>query len=302
MFSIVSFLLILQIAKGAINCSSYCSTVNEWCNGTLSQFYPAPSGSPTVCETVCPTYINTGNSSSWDSADCRLLHLGYITTLYQNTTVHCPHAGPTGGNVCSDPWNEYCDLILASCTGDNTAFLDKPTCLANAYAYPSDSSANLYQAPNAKDSLQCRIYHAALAAFYTDPTLKMQHCTHANATGGLGNTCGTPCQNYCDTIQMYCNGTNAQFMDASSCLTACASYPQNYSNILTAPVTAGDSLECRKYHALLASMASAGGPTVHCPHAGPKGGGVCVSTTGSFGSAPEVSWGIIGFLLLIAFI
>jgi len=54
-------------------------------------------------------------------------------------------------------------------------------------------------------------------------------------------------------------------------------YFYNINNILT-PAPSANTLDCRYYHATAAILYS---PTVHCPHAGVSGGGVCVSAVTS---------------------
>jgi hypothetical protein len=76
------------------------------------------------------------------------------------------------------------------------------------------------------------------------------------------------CTRYCTAVTSACSGANAQYDDMADCLAFCGR-----SNI---PVgregdMAGNTLECRIYHAGVAVMA----PAVHCPHAGPSGGDVC---------------------------
>jgi len=266
------------------DCATYCPTITQLCNGTNAQFYNKNT-TTTFCETVCPIYNVTNDTASWDSYDCRRKHLDYIVGG-QDPIVHCPHAGPTGGTVCSDTCNYYCDLVAKACTGTNLIFANKGTCLAECFAYPKDPSANLYTTPASQDSIDCRAYHANLAFGSATADLIALHCGHANTSGG-GATCGTGCDNYCDAMSLYCNGTNVKFSDRPTCMTACQKYPHDYSGTPSTPVTAGNSFECRKYHVIVASM---GDTTLHCGHAAADGGKTCVSTSGALESAKI--WGL----------
>lgn len=88
----------------------------------------------------------------------------------------------------------------------------------------------------------------------------------AAADGGANNTC----MRYCTAITAACTGANAQYDDMADCLSFCAS--SNIPNGMSGDM-AGNTLECRIYHAGVAM----GAPATHCPHAGPSGDNVCGS-------------------------
>jgi hypothetical protein len=75
------------------------------------------------------------------------------------------------------------------------------------------------------------------------------------------------CAYYCSTIQAACTGAVSQYATMQNCLDTCAKFgtPGALGDM------SGDTLGCRIYHAEAAQMT----PMVHCPHAGPTGGGVC---------------------------
>lgn len=87
--------------------------------------------------------------------------------------------------------------------------------------------------------------------------------TASSSTGGGMLTCA----DYCSTIMANCTGANAQWVDAGTCMTACASFAAG-----TLADTSGNTLGCRLYHA---GAAAGAGAAVHCEHAGPLGGGQC---------------------------
>jgi hypothetical protein len=78
----------------------------------------------------------------------------------------------------------------------------------------------------------------------------------------------SPCQQFCGGVQTICTAGNQQWSDAAACEIDCNTWPLG-----TFGDSTGNSLACRGYH-LNAAMTS-GQPEVHCPHAGPTGGGVC---------------------------
>lgn len=88
------------------------------------------------------------------------------------------------------------------------------------------------------------------------------------------------CAAYCDAIMKNCTGgdgssgssgpdatkTHQQYSSRDNCLQACMAFP-----VGTPADEAGNTLGCRLYHA----GAAASDATLHCPHAGPSGDGVC---------------------------
>lgn len=72
---------------------------------------------------------------------------------------------------------------------------------------------------------------------------------------------------------MNCTGGNAQYINMTACMNACAQLPVGMSSD-----TSGDTIGCRTYHAGLAASA----PNPHCWHAGPYGGSTCGSDCESF--------------------
>jgi len=90
--------------------------------------------------------------------------------------------------------------------------------------------------------------------------------------------CGTAAQGFCDIEYAGCNITtasspynaNAQYASYQSCLAVASVYPRDASGTLANPVTTGDSLECRAYHAGVAYLTST--QSIHCIHSGALGG------------------------------
>jgi hypothetical protein len=78
------------------------------------------------------------------------------------------------------------------------------------------------------------------------------------------------CESYCETIQSACTGNFSQYDTLEECLSMCDDMPPGALDDAS-----GDSVGCRLYHAQNAMKQAR--PEVHCPHAGPTGGGVCGS-------------------------
>ena len=77
-----------------------------------------------------------------------------------------------------------------------------------------------------------------------------------------------PCGDYCEGMETICTGDNAVDFGEMGCFKTCVGY-----EIGAEGDTAGNSLACRLYHLNVAGQEA---PEMHCPHASPEGGGVCV--------------------------
>lgn len=89
------------------------------------------------------------------------------------------------------------------------------------------------------------------------------------STGGESGSTGEPgrsCADYCAAFQAACVDF-PEYDNTQQCLMQCSQWPVGELEAVE-----GDSLGCRMYHAAIAGQID---PGVHCPHAGPSGGGVC---------------------------
>ena len=71
-------------------------------------------------------------------------------------------SGDDGGNAdasaASASCADYCESIMASCTGDLAQYKFMPTCLASCALFPAGEAG-----ADSGDSIACRVTHAALA-------------------------------------------------------------------------------------------------------------------------------------------
>lgn len=79
----------------------------------------------------------------------------------------------------------------------------------------------------------------------------------------------TACDRYCDVIMSACTSV-PQYTSREACFAYCDDFAK--LPIGVEDDQEGNSVECRIYHATVASATS---PELHCPHAGQSGGGVC---------------------------
>ena len=169
-----------------------------------------------------------------------------------------------GCAVCEEPLTPcetYCELTTANCTEDNAITYGDDGCLADCAAWPEGEEGDM----GGINSVHCRIYHAGAAA--EDAAT---HCPHAGPDGGgvcVDPPPPTPCEIYCDLTATNCTEDNAITYGDEGCLADCAAWPEGEEGDV-----AGNTTQCRIYHA----GAAADDAGLHCPHAGPDGGGVCV--------------------------
>lgn len=172
-------------------------------------------------------------------------------------------SGPTTPTVAT--CQRYCDTVLASCTGDNAQYASEADCLAVCRAADWDPGAAVTSTgPADGPSIGCRTYHAGPPA-QDDPAF---HCPHAGPSAG--GVCGSYCEAYCALALGGCTGGDALYGNGEACMAACA----NFDDSGTPGDASGDTVQCRIYH--LSVAITTGETAVHCPHAAPDGGGVCV--------------------------
>jgi len=212
--------------------------------------------------TALYTNLGTIGNTTGNSLACRLYHVQVAITT--KTLVHCSHASANGNGQCGDTCSNYCGQLAVTCTGANAQYGTNQACsdycTNNLLAFPGNYN------DTAPDTLGCRLYHNSAVTI-----LGVTHCPHAGPSGG--NTCGLWCDVYCDLVQKNCVGGNSQYADKPTCMTACALMSANGNQ----GDTAGDTVQCRIYHAGVAGNPPSGA-TLHCPHAGKNGAGVCGGT------------------------
>ncbi|MCA9542453.1 MAG: hypothetical protein KC620_26330, partial [Myxococcales bacterium] len=227
-------------------CDVYCDRFMDNCPG----YYEDADN----CHAFCELFPQDGepNATQGNNVQCRIYH-GNLPAL-GDPDLHCPHGSLTGGDVCGSYCEVYCDMVERNCDAQ-AVFPDRYSCMASCEAFPTDGDP----VATAGNSVQCRIYHGGYPASQ-DPAL---HCPHTS-TGG-GGVCGSHCEGYCAQMMAHCPAT---YGDMAQCLTLCEAIPADgmWND------TAGNSLQCRTYHA---SFPAAGEPMTHCPHAGLTGGNVC---------------------------
>jgi hypothetical protein len=144
----------------------------------------------------------------------------------------------------------YCANIDANCTGALKQYAMVGQCMATCAFFEEGE----FDATTG-NTLGCRDYHAKAAEAAPDI-----HCIHAGPTGGTANQCGEICESFCTIALAACTGANEAYDDMAACMTACGAFETE--DAYDAGDTTGNTIECRMYHATVASTT----PDVHCPH------------------------------------
>jgi hypothetical protein len=147
----------------AFTCTGYCTANLATCTGANVQW-----GSMQNCLDTCSHWtMGTQGATSGDSLACRIYH---TTAAESAPTVHCVHAGPTGGQMCgTSTCTTFCPLEAAICSAEYANCATACPMIASNPPYSSSDTS--------KNDIECRFYHLTAAA--TDPTT---HCPHTAQT------------------------------------------------------------------------------------------------------------------------
>ncbi|HWE28824.1 MAG TPA: hypothetical protein VHB97_12525 [Polyangia bacterium] len=169
-------LSVAQDLAGGPTCAAYCAKIEMNCTAGTDGGGHAQYTSANACNTYCTSAAawpagKVGDVSG-NTIGCRLYHAGAAAS---DPTTHCPHAGPTGGDMCGSWCDNYCQLMAKNCTGSNAVY-DMATCMTKCATIPTTGMPN----DTSGNTVQCRIYHLGVAA--TDP---VTHCPHSKTAADL---------------------------------------------------------------------------------------------------------------------
>ena len=159
-------------------CAAYCDKVTASCTGANAQ-YADEAGCLAYCGTAGKIPAGAAADTTGNTIGCRTYH-ATVAGSEPGTTeaTHCPHAGPTGGNVCGTWCENYCHLAMTNCTGQNAIYADSAACMTACAAITVSQSTDAVITSG--DSIQCRIYHLGVAGSEGDTSAAV-HCPHGKA-------------------------------------------------------------------------------------------------------------------------
>lgn len=166
-----------------------------------------------------------------------------------------PEAGAAGQGGATEPaatpCEQYCQAVLANCTGGFAVYTSYSACLAVCAALPQG-------VPGARsgNSVACRLRAAQVA-----PDEVPHYCPIAGP-GGNG-VCGSNCESLCQLRDVVCAEYTTS--DNAACMASCAKLEDRgyYSTDLSVDQYEGAHVQCRLYHV---SAAAADDAEQHCVH------------------------------------
>ena len=254
----------LSVAYAPPTCARYCARITDHCAGANAQY-----ADTAACEAYCGVSAGWGpgmfGDTSGDSVGCRLT----AAEAAGSDATACPAAGPSGGGVCGEWCEVYCNLTQRSCVDDDSVHADDIACAAACAGFPSDGEPSATDG----DSVQCRITQAGLAGADVAGGSAATYCPAAATDGGevCVEVLEPTCANYCATVMAACTGELAQYASLPACLDYCTI--ASFMPAGTPGDTAGNSIACR----LTWSLEAATDPTASCGATSPSGGDVCGS-------------------------
>ena len=250
-------------------CAAYCTAISASCTADNAQ-YGDEQACNAYCEGAGAIPVGAVDDTAVNSVGCRTYHAD-VASQAGNAELHCPHAGPSGGDACGTYCENYCHLAMTNCTGGAALYDDNAACMTAC----ADISTDGHFSDKGHDNIQCRIYHLGVAGSDIEGGSDVTHCPHGAVDGGGVCVAQAPtCGDYCAGVTAACTGDNVQYGSEADCVAYCETWGQLDPG--TADDTAGNTIGCRTYHASVASE-SADNAVIHCPHAGPHGGDVCGS-------------------------
>jgi hypothetical protein len=169
--------------------------------------------------------------------------------------------GGEGGSGASDPSDggggaggeapiceQYCEAVMAGCTGEFAVYGDEAACHAVCAAMPLGNPGDA-----GGNTVECRLTHAKSAS--SEPSF---YCPMAGPSGN--GVCGT-------IASKAWSGSDAQWATEHDCRVACALLPDlgTYSVDPQFDMYEGDHVQCRIFHASAAAVSDA---DAHCKHVG----------------------------------
>lgn len=149
------------------------------------------------------------------------------------------------------PCGEFCDTVMANCTGTNQVYDTREKCMALCEIMPPGDTVE----PGRTNTVECRLREAREARTAVDEEIN-RHCRSA---GPEGIDCGGGCASYCTLFKGACG--QDQCGSYAGCLHACSALLDTGKWDLKEDHD-GDTLQCRLVHLENASIQ----PKQHCPH------------------------------------
>jgi hypothetical protein len=257
-----------------LSCATACSTVLDieqaHVDSTLGAAGTATAGSSSQGGSSAGSGSSAGKSNETAGSTQNNAEAGQ-----DNTDIGSAGAGGAPAPEAS-LCERYCDIVIASCTGQLEQYRSLGQCLEVCKRLPPGQPDDEHV-----NTVECRLRQANFA--------EAEPLSYCKSSGPLGeDKCGSNCVSYCSLMQGSCTPAStagnlelSYFVDEASCLAACDAIdpdpgsPVAYSSSQSAQPSSyvGNNLYCRTYH--VAAGLEQAAEDEHCPHA--MGGEPCTS-------------------------
>src|SRR5262249_26986707 len=122
------------------------------------------------CQKICAGWPAGTTSDTANTLACRVYHASLVASGAP-AAVHCPHAGPFGGDACGTHCVDFCELALATC--GSAAFSSAGACTGACASWPRATPQVTASGPTSGNTFDCRAYE--LTAAVTSPGA---HCAN----------------------------------------------------------------------------------------------------------------------------
>ncbi|ACY17774.1 hypothetical protein [Haliangium ochraceum] len=171
-------------------CQNYCFYTNDICG---DQGYTSPG----QCEEACDKLVDQDGGAteiSGNTVQCRINHAlsASLETDGSNEKLsECAAASLSGGGVCGDWCETYCDFMEANCggQGEDISYADRNACLSTCAGFDADGDIDAEEG----DTVQCRMHFAGAPALRDPATFcgyaaefPTNNCVEADNGGGGG--------------------------------------------------------------------------------------------------------------------
>ncbi len=150
------------------------------------------------------------------------------------------------------PCGEFCDTVMANCTGENLVYETRAKCMGVCQLLPIGDSNE----PQGTDTVACRFREARLA----NTSVVEDIPRHCRSAGPEGLDCGGTCESYCFLYEKACS--EVQCGSHETCVQKCEALLDKPTFSLVGDYE-GDTLQCRLVHLSNATIQ----PDPHCGHA-----------------------------------
>lgn len=186
------------------------------------------------------------------SSGCSAI-LGIEEATCNPSLADCRNALPDGSLPDSGApaplCEEFCDVVMESCSGSSKMYHDRRTCLSVCELLPAGEEGD-----ENVNSVQCRLRQARVTV---EPPID---CPGAGI-GGDG-ICGDNCEALCKVMIEVCTEFTA-YQTFSDCMADCDGILDTGGFDFEKDETSGNTVQCRLWHAAAATQLK----ERHCPHA-----------------------------------